>query len=195
VNYLIACKVSKISTEAFLVGGMAMAMQLRYLESGNNLTSAGKENPLAGKTVVVVDDSQFQRRKLRELYESMGFRCIGEAANGLDGFTVCERLKPDLVSLDILMPVMHGVEALGYIRETDCARHVVLVSAIPSLEEVSRLRPKGQMPDAIFSKKDSRETFREVLTNIFLAESLLTKQPEKVQEKTPAEVPSDEEAS
>lgn len=156
-----------------------MAMQLRYLDSGNNVTSAGKENPLAGKSVVIVDDSQFQRRKLRELYESMGFRCIGEAANGLDGFTVCEKLRPDLVSLDILMPVMHGVEALGYIRESNCVRYIILVSAIPSLEEISQLRPKGQMPDAIFSKKDSRETFREVLANIFLAESLRSKESEQ----------------
>jgi CheY-like chemotaxis protein len=144
---------------------------MKTLESG--VPSKGmRENPLAGKTVVVVDDSQVQRRKLKELYESMGFKCIGEAANGLDGLTLCEKLKPDLVSLDILMPVMHGVETLGYIREANIVPFVVLVSAVPNLEDVAKLRPKGQVPDAIFSKKDSRETFREVLTNVFLSHEI-----------------------
>jgi CheY-like chemotaxis protein len=152
-----------------------MAVQLRFLESGN-LSSGSRENPLTGKTVIVVDDSQVQRRKLRELFESMGLRCIGEASNGLEGLTLSESLRPDLVSLDILMPVMHGVEALGYIRKSNCAKYIILVSAVPALEDVARLRPLGQMPDAVFSKRDSRETFREVLSNIFLADALSQKQ-------------------
>jgi two-component system chemotaxis response regulator CheY len=147
-----------------------MAMQLRFLESGA-ASSAVRESPLKGKTILVVDDSRAQRRKLRELYESLGMRCVGEASNGLEGLTLAEQLRPDVVSLDILMPVMHGVEALGYIRQSGCSRFVVLVSAIPSLEEVARLRPMGHMPDAIFSKRDSRESFREVLSNILLADA------------------------
>ena len=148
-----------------------MAVILRNLESG--APSKGiRENPLAGRTVVIVDDSHVQRRKLRELYESLGFKCIGEAANGLDGLTLCEKVRPELVSLDILMPVMHGVETLGYIRESDIVPFVVLVSAIPNLEDVAKLRPRGQAPDAIFSKRDSRETFKEVLSNVFLSHEL-----------------------
>lgn len=146
-----------------------MAVQLRHLASGMPAQGT-RENPLEGKTVVVVDDSKVQRRRLRELYESLGFRCIGEADNGLDGLQMCESLKPDLVSLDILMPVMHGVETVGYLRDADAARYIVLVSALADLEEVAKLRPRGHTPDAIFSKKDSRETFREVITNIFLAD-------------------------
>ena len=148
-----------------------MAVQVRFLESGI-ASSAPRENPLRGRTVVVVDDSRVQRKRLRELYESMGMKCVGEGENGLEGLTLAEHLRPDLVSLDILMPVMHGVEALGYIREAGFARFIVLVSAVPSLEDVARLRPMGQMPDAVFSKKDSRETFREVLSNILLADAL-----------------------
>lgn len=146
-----------------------MAVQLRYFASGMSAQGL-REHPLDGRTVVVVDDSKVQRKRLRDLYESFGFRCIGEADNGLDGLQICESLKPDLVSLDILMPVMHGVEAVGYLRDAGAARYIVLVSALADLEEVAKLRPRGHTPDAIFSKKDSRETFREVITNIFLAD-------------------------
>jgi two-component system chemotaxis response regulator CheY len=146
-----------------------MALQLRNLASGMP-TQGTRDNPLEGKSVVIVDDSRVQRRRLKELFESLGLRCVGEADNGLDGLQLCESLKPNLVSLDILMPVMHGVEAVGYIREAEAARYIVLVSALTDLEEVAKLRPNGHTPDAIFSKKDSRETFREVITNIFMAD-------------------------
>lgn len=148
-----------------------MAVQVRFLESGHQ-ASGVRESPLKGKTILVVDDSRLQRKRLRELYESLGLRCIGESTNGLEGLTAAEQLRPDIVSLDILMPVMHGVEALGYIRQAGCAKYVIIVSAVPALEDVARLRPLGQMPDAVFSKKDTRETFREVLSNILLADMI-----------------------
>ncbi len=148
-----------------------MVVQIRNFAAGMSAQGT-RENPLEGRTVVVIDDSRVQRRRLRELYESLGFQCVAEADNGLDGLGVCEAHQPDLVSLDVLMPVMHGVEAVGYIREAGTARHVVLVSALNDLEDVAKLRPKGYTPDAIFSKKDSRESFREVLSNIFLADAL-----------------------
>lgn len=148
-----------------------MAVQVRFLESGQQSIGV-RESPLKGKTILVVDDSRLQRKRLRELYESLGLRCIGEATNGLEGLTTAEQLRPDIVSLDILMPVMHGVEALGYIRQAGCAKYVIIVSAVPALEDVARLRPLGQMPDAVFSKKDTRETFREVLSNILLADRI-----------------------
>lgn len=165
-----------------------MVVQFRNYSPGMS-QRAVDGNPFENKTVVVVDDSRIQRRRLRELYESMGFRCVGEAENGLEGINLCEEKKPDLVSLDILMPVLHGVEAVGYIRDSGAAEYIILVSALDDLEEVAKLRPKGYTPDAIFSKKDSRETFREVLTNIFLADLL------QAEEEAPTESPQEAEDS
>lgn len=143
-----------------------MAVQILFRDSGQG-TSSSSENPLEGKTVIVADDSALQRRKVKELYESLGLRCVGEAQNGLEALELCELHRPDLVSLDVLMPVMHGVETMAYIRDAQTVRHIVLVSALPNLEEVARLRPENHAPDAIFSKKDNRETFKDVLRNIF----------------------------
>jgi chemotaxis response regulator CheB len=117
--------------------------------------------------VLVVEDNRFQRKRLKEMYESMGMKCIGEAADGLEALEYAEKLNPELISLDILMPTMHGVEALGYLKEQGCTARIVFVSSLGSLETVADLRSKGFQPDAIFSKKDSKEMFEEVLWDIF----------------------------
>jgi two-component system, chemotaxis family, chemotaxis protein CheY len=124
-------------------------------------------SPLVGQTVLIVEDNRIQRKRLKELYESMGFKCVGEAADGLDALDMAEKLNPSLISLDILMPVMHGVEALGYLREQGSRAKIIFVSSLGSLETIADVKAKGHQPDAIFSKKDSKEMFEEVLWDIF----------------------------
>jgi two-component system, chemotaxis family, chemotaxis protein CheY len=131
-----------------------------------------------GKKVLVVDDNVNQRKRLRELYESLGFEFAGEAGNGLEAIESAEKLKPDLISLDILMPVMHGLEALGYLRESGSNASIVFVSALGNLEILGELRSLGFQPDAVFSKKDTRDMFFQVLSQIFKSET----DPEAIEE-------------
>jgi two-component system chemotaxis response regulator CheY len=144
-----------------------MAIVLGKLDKGSPSKGTHNGSSLQGKRVLVVDDNAHQRRRLRELYESMGMLCVGEAGNGLECLGQVERLAPDLISLDILMPVMHGLETLGYLREQGCQAAIVFVSALGSLDVVTELRSKGHQPEAVFSKKDTREMFLQVLTQIF----------------------------
>jgi two-component system chemotaxis response regulator CheB len=66
--------------------------------------------------VVVVDDSTFMRKKFKTLLESdPEIEVVGEGKNGLDGLNVVKRLKPDVVTLDMDMPVMDGLTALKHI--------------------------------------------------------------------------------
>jgi two-component system, chemotaxis family, chemotaxis protein CheY len=111
----------------------------------------------------------FLGKRLKEMFEFMGFKCVGEAADGLEALDLAEKLNPSLISLDILMPVMHGVESLGYLKEQGCKARIVFVSSLGNLDSIADLRSKGHQPDAIFSKKDSREVFEEVLWDIFSA--------------------------
>jgi two-component system chemotaxis response regulator CheY len=148
-----------------------MAIVLGKLDKGSPSRGSHSHSPLQGKRVLVVDDNTNQRKRLRELYESMGFICVGEAANGLECLDLADRLKPELISLDILMPVMHGVETLGYLKESGCASVVVFVSALGNLEVLAELKSRGHQPEAVFSKKDTREMFVQVLTQIFGEES------------------------
>lgn len=130
-----------------------------------------RDNPLMGRRVLVVDDSASQRSRLIDIFQSLGMYVVGEAQNGLEALTQAERLQPDIISLDIIMPVMHGVETLGYLKQKGSGAVVIYVSALGGIESVTQLRsPGGHLPDAVFSKKDGRETYAEVLTAILTGE-------------------------
>ncbi len=83
----------------------------------------------AEHTVLVVDDSAFMRRLVRELVESEpGFRVVGTAADGMDALEQIHRLQPDLVTLDVEMPGLDGLQVLGYVM-SETPRPVVMLSA------------------------------------------------------------------
>ena len=148
-----------------------MAVVLSKLDRNNPSKSFQASTPLQGRRVLIAEDNPLQRKKLRELYESMGFVCVGEAENGLECLELADKTQPDLISLDILMPVMHGMETLGYLRETKSTAAIVLVSAMGNVEAITEVKAKGHLPEAVFSKKDSREMFIQVLTEIFEADA------------------------
>lgn len=80
-------------------------------------------------SVLVVDDSRLVRRLLVDLLESSGeFRVAGEAEDGLDAIRKVHALKPDLVTLDVLMPGLDGLQVLGYIM-SESPRPVVMLTA------------------------------------------------------------------
>jgi two-component system chemotaxis response regulator CheY len=150
-------------------------------QSDRNPAARGidRQNVLKGRRVVVADDSPSQRRRLCEIFESLGMIVTGEASNGLEALAIIERTKPDLISLDVIMPVMHGVETLGYLREANNLAYVIYVSAMGNLEALSEVKaPGGFSPDAIFSKKDGAETFAEVLISVFLGEDDMSRAPQ-----------------
>jgi DNA-binding NarL/FixJ family response regulator len=64
------------------------------------------------KRILIVDDSPVIRKTLRELLEQQsGWEVCGEAANGREGIEKAQQLKPDVIVLDLSMPVMNGIEA------------------------------------------------------------------------------------
>ena len=80
-------------------------------------------------TVLMVDDSRTSRKMLRAVLERGGFEIIGEATNGEEGYLKYKELKPDVVTLDITMPVVDGVEALKMIKALDGNSKVIMVTA------------------------------------------------------------------
>ena len=84
--------------------------------------------------VLVVDDDQRYRSALRALLEAERFDVVGEAPNGSDGVTLAEALAPDVVTMDLEMPVMNGAEATAAICATDDHPVVVIVSGSKSSE-------------------------------------------------------------
>lgn len=80
--------------------------------------------------LLVVDDALIMRAMIKDVARHAGWDIAGEAANGVEAVARYRELKPDLVTLDIVMPEMDGVEALRTIRSEDPAAMVVMVSAI-----------------------------------------------------------------
>ena len=87
-------------------------------------------------SVLVVDDSALIRKVLIELLNNNGFNVIGEATNGQEGLDMYKELSPDIVTLDVTMPVMDGVEALRQIIELDANAKVAMITAAGQKERL-----------------------------------------------------------
>lgn len=81
------------------------------------------------KKILIIDDSRMSRSVLRDTLENAGYCVVGEAINGVEGVKAFMKLKPDLCTMDITMPVMDGIEALKEIRKLDPKAKIVMVSA------------------------------------------------------------------
>lgn len=80
--------------------------------------------------ILVVDDASFMRMMLKDILTKNGHEVIGEAENGSSGYNKYMELKPDLVTLDITMPEMSGIDCLKKIRESDPSAKVIMCSAM-----------------------------------------------------------------
>ncbi|MGX7327783.1 response regulator [Enterococcus bulliens] len=82
------------------------------------------------KKVLIVDDAVFMRMKLKDILEKNGYEVVGEAQNGQEAFEKYQATTPDLVTMDITMPDVDGLEALKMIREIDSSAKVIMCSAM-----------------------------------------------------------------
>lgn len=79
--------------------------------------------------ILIIDDSRTSRKILRGMLEEAGHVIVDEGVDGKDGFEKYKQYKPDLVTLDITMPVMDGLESLKCIKEFDKDAKVIMVTA------------------------------------------------------------------
>jgi len=80
--------------------------------------------------IMVVDDAAFLRAMLKDILIKAGHEIVSEAGNGKEAIERYKTFRPDLVTMDITMPVMEGVEAVKEIRKLDPKANIVMCSAV-----------------------------------------------------------------
>jgi len=80
--------------------------------------------------VLIVDDAKFMRMTLANILKKANHEVVGEAENGKEAVDFYMELKPDVVTLDITMPVMSGLEAVREIKQRDPHAKIIMCSAM-----------------------------------------------------------------
>ena len=102
------------------------------------------ETPLQPRRVVIAEDEALIRMDLAEMLGEQGYDVVGQAADGSRAIELAEELRPDLVILDVKMPVLDGIAAAERIAGQRLAP-VVMLTAFSQRELVERARDAGAM--------------------------------------------------
>jgi two-component system chemotaxis response regulator CheY len=88
------------------------------------------------KTVLIVDDVAFVRKTLTEILRESGYDVVGEAVDGKDAIEKWKQLRPDVVTMDVVMPNLGGIEATKEIMKADRNAVIVMISAMDQIHLV-----------------------------------------------------------
>ena len=80
--------------------------------------------------VLIVDDAAFMRMMIKDILEKNGYEVIGEANNGIKAVELYKKERPDVVTMDITMPDMDGIQAVKEIKAMDPSAKIVMCSAM-----------------------------------------------------------------
>lgn len=80
--------------------------------------------------ILVVDDSALMRNLIKKILIANNYNIIGEASNGKEAVKLYQELKPDIVTMDITMPIIDGIAALKNIKSIDSNAKVIMVTAM-----------------------------------------------------------------
>jgi two-component system chemotaxis response regulator CheY len=82
------------------------------------------------RTVLIVDDVPFVRKTLSDILTAAHYQVVGEATTGTEAVSLYRRLRPEVVTMDVVMPEMSGIEATRKIVRDDPSAKIIIVSAM-----------------------------------------------------------------
>lgn len=100
-------------------------------------------------TIMVVDDSPFASKQIKDIVEDNGYEVIGYAKDGEEAIEFYKELKPDIVILDIIMPGLNGLETAEILKKQDPAVKILMLSSLcdaGTMEEVKSIGVKHLIP-------------------------------------------------
>ncbi len=114
--------------------------------------------------ILIVDDSRTSRKILKEILVDAGYTIAGEALDGEDGYLKYKELRPDLVTLDITMPKLDGIETLQLIKKFDENARVVMITAAGQKEKMIQAIKHGAAE--FISKPYEDDDVKEVIAKV-----------------------------
>lgn len=116
--------------------------------------------------ILIVDDSRTSRKILRSILEEFGHVVVDEAENGELGFIKYKEFKPDVVTMDITMPKMDGLECLKIIRHFDSEAKVIMVTAAGQKDKMMNAIKNGasEFVTKPFDKDEIKKAIDDVLS-------------------------------
>lgn len=101
---------------------------------------------------VVVDDSVKVRSDLRQMLSKLGWTVVGEGRNGIEGLELVKELRPDLVTLDIIMPEMDGIECYRNLRKLSSPPRCLIISVLAVEPRVMAAYEREILPSHFLKK-------------------------------------------
>ena len=114
--------------------------------------------------IMIVDDSRTSRKILKQILEDSEHTVVGEAVDGEEGYLKYKELKPDLVTLDITMPKLDGLEALQLIKKCNENAKVVMITAAGQKEKMIQAIKYGAAE--FIAKPYDEEDVKQVINKI-----------------------------
>lgn len=120
------------------------------------------------KNVMIVDDAAFMRMTIKRILENDNYKVIAEAENGYRAIELFTELRPDIISLDITMPEMDGIETLRRIKEIDAKAKVIMITAMGQDKLVREAVKLGATSFLVkpFNESQLIQTFKQVASRI-----------------------------
>ncbi len=120
-----------------------------------------------GLKIMIVDDAMFMRQVLRGIVEEEGWTVIGEAVDGADAVRRYQEWLPDITTMDIVMPLKSGIDALSEIIALDRNAKVIICSAMGQeglLEEARNAGARGYIKKP-FDPETVKRVIRQIAEN------------------------------
>ncbi len=114
--------------------------------------------------IMIVDDTLFMRHMLKNIVAEEGWTVVGEAANGVEAVQMYREHRPDVTTMDIVMPLKSGIEALSEIIAFDRSARIVMCTALGQeslIEEARRAGARGYIVKP-FDPQKVKEVIRKV---------------------------------
>jgi two-component system chemotaxis response regulator CheY len=123
---------------------------------------------MSKKGILVVDDAKFSRIQIKRVIDEIdNVEVIGEAENGNEAVLLYEKLKPDLITMDLVMPEKGGVQAIEEIIRMDKSAIIIVISAIGQNDLMLEATEKGAKEYIVKPFKPNE--LRKVLENHLMA--------------------------